>query len=38
MALDFSWESVIPPYLKLYRLALEKRRSLGRIADHDSEN
>jgi len=26
MALDFSWDSVIPQYLELYRRALEKRR------------
>jgi hypothetical protein len=38
MALDFSWDSVIPPYRELYRRTREKRRSLGRISDHDSEN
>jgi len=26
MALDFSWDSIIPQYLELYRRALEKRR------------
>jgi starch synthase len=38
MALDFSWDRVMPQYLELYRGALEKRRSLNRNTDHDYEN
>ncbi|MCK9376640.1 MAG: glycogen synthase [Syntrophobacterales bacterium] len=38
MALDYSWESVIPQYQDLYRRALEKRRGPRRVSEYDLEN